>query len=169
MMVSAIATISASISASLFSKAAALTSWDARKVISTMPAPRGSTMTGRSRRLKVTRPIPTSPASAIAAPITRKCLNRDRAIRINIIRVTEIHRVDLGARHEGFEVDDLRAFHVECLELGGREGDELAALVFVALGDLLPLDLLAAVRVVRAKGDAGRSGRLRPRIVKILA
>src|SRR5690349_1108706 len=167
MMVSAIATISASISASLFSKAAALTSWDARKVMSTMPAPRGSTMTGRSRRLKVTRPIPTSPASAIAAPITRNVSTADRPIRIDVIRGAEIYRVDLGARHESLNVDDLRAFHVERFELGGREGDELAALVFVAPGDLLPFDLLAGVGVVRAQGDASGSRRFRPRIVEI--
>jgi hypothetical protein len=85
-------------------------------------------------------------------------LNRDRAIRIDVIWVAEIHRVDVGARHKGFEVDDFRAFHVERLELGGREGDEPAALVFVAPGDLLPLDLLAGVGVVRAQGDASGAG-----------
>jgi len=41
-------------------------------MIATMPAPRGSTMTSRSRRLSVTRPMPTVPASPMAAPITPK-------------------------------------------------------------------------------------------------
>jgi hypothetical protein len=49
----------------------ARTSSAARNVISTTPVSRGSTMTIRSRRLNVSRPIPTTPASAIAAPITR--------------------------------------------------------------------------------------------------
>jgi hypothetical protein len=43
----------------------------ARNVISTIPVPRGSIMTIRSRRLMVRRPIPATPASPIAAPITR--------------------------------------------------------------------------------------------------
>jgi hypothetical protein len=38
---------------------------------SAIPVPRGSTTTIRSRRLSVSRPSPTTPASAIAAPITR--------------------------------------------------------------------------------------------------
>src|SRR5439155_17201681 len=42
-----------------------------RSVMSTIPVPRGSTTTIRSRRLIVRRPIPTTPTSAIAAPITR--------------------------------------------------------------------------------------------------
>ena len=43
----------------------------ARKVKSAIPVPRGSTATIRSRRLSVSRPSPTTPPSAIAAPITR--------------------------------------------------------------------------------------------------
>jgi hypothetical protein len=38
---------------------------------SAIPVPRGSTRTIRSRRLSVRRPSPTTPAAAIAAPITR--------------------------------------------------------------------------------------------------
>jgi hypothetical protein len=49
----------------------ARTSPAARNVNSAIPVPRGSTMTIRSRRLRVSRPSPTTPVSAIAAPITR--------------------------------------------------------------------------------------------------
>src|SRR5277367_2382711 len=67
MIFSATATMSASISVSGFSKAAALTSSDARKVISTMPASRGSTMTRRSRRLRVMRWPPWRRTTGIGA------------------------------------------------------------------------------------------------------
>ena len=60
------------------------TSSAARKVNSATPAPRGSTMTIRSRRLRVSRPIPTTPASAIAAPITG-ALDRNRTIGIEVV------------------------------------------------------------------------------------
>src|SRR5712671_4576493 len=71
MIALAMATISASGSPSAMPNCAARTSSAARNVNSVIPAPRGSTMTIRSRRLRVRRPIPTTPASAIAAPITR--------------------------------------------------------------------------------------------------
>ena len=67
----AIATISASRSPSALPNCGARTSLAARNVNSAIPIPLGSTMTIRSRRLRVRRPSPTTPASAMASPITR--------------------------------------------------------------------------------------------------
>src|SRR5262245_5760684 len=41
-----------------------------------------------------------------------KGLIRNPAVRIDVIRGAEINRIDLGARDEGFKVDDLRAFDI---------------------------------------------------------
>ena len=65
MIALAIVTISASSSLTATPNYAALTSSAARKVKSAIPVPRGSTTTIRSRRLRVSRPSPTTPPSAI--------------------------------------------------------------------------------------------------------
>src|SRR5262249_41170199 len=79
----------------------------------------------------------------------------DWAVRIDVIRGVEIHRVDLGARDEGFKVGDLRAFDIQGLQLLGGKSHKPAALVFVAFDDRLALDLLAGVRVGRVTGETG--------------
>src|SRR5215469_1515840 len=159
MIIAATATMSGSIAASAVAKEGALTSSDARSVISTRPASRGSIMTGLSRRLRVT------PANADLVGVPHCCpdhpegLIGNPAIGIDVVTGVEINRVDFGARDKGFKIDDLRAFDIERLQLLRGKSHKLAALVFVPFDDLVALDLLAGVRVVRAKGDAGRGGR----------
>src|ERR1700730_18161903 len=71
-------------------------------------------------------------------------LDRDRTIGIEIIRAVEIDGIDIVRRHELLQIDHLRAFDIERLQLLGGEGDELAAGVFVSLDDLTLVDLLAS-------------------------
>jgi hypothetical protein len=104
-----------------------------------MPEPRsrrGSTITIRSRRLTVSRPSPTTPASALPrrspAASRLRSGHRDRgnrAIRIEVIRAVEIDGIDVAARHELLQIDHFRAFDVERLQFLGSECDELAALI----------------------------------------
>jgi hypothetical protein len=70
MIAPAITTISASRSPSALPNCGGRTSPAARNVNSANPVPRGSTETIRSRGLRVRRPTPTTPAWAIAGPIT---------------------------------------------------------------------------------------------------
>src|ERR1700738_128021 len=119
MIAPAIATISASRSPSALPNCGARTSPAARNVNSAIPVPRGSTTTIRSRRLRVRRPSPTTPTLAIAAPITRKRLDRDRAIGIDEVRAVEIDRIDVATRYKLLQVDDLCAFDIERLHLVG--------------------------------------------------
>jgi hypothetical protein len=53
------------------------------------------------------------------------------------------------------EIDHLRAFDVECLELLRGKGHEFAAAVFVSFDDLPPVDLLAGSGIMRPKRDPG--------------
>src|SRR5580700_6216224 len=107
MIAPAIATISASRSPSALPNCGALTSLAARSVNSAIPIPLGSTMTMRSRRLRVSRPSPTTPASAIAAPDHPERLDRDRTIGMEIIRAVEIDGIDIVTRHELLQIDHL--------------------------------------------------------------
>ena len=115
---------------------------------SAIPVPRGSTITIRSRQLNVRRPIPTTPLSAIAAPITRIASTRHLAIWVEVIRAAEIDGVNFDARDEHLQVDDFGAPQVERLQLVRCECDVLAALILVSPDDLF-LDLLAGARIVR--------------------
>src|ERR1700730_12308884 len=63
-------------------------------------------------------------------------LDRDRTIGMEMIRALEIGRIDLVTRHELLQIDHLRAFDIERLQLLGGEGDEFAAGVFVSLDDV---------------------------------
>src|SRR5215470_8399219 len=68
-MALAIATISVSTSPSVLANCAARTSSAARSVKSPIPVPRGSTITTRSRRLRVRRPSPTLGRGGITADL----------------------------------------------------------------------------------------------------
>jgi hypothetical protein len=70
--------------------------------------------------------IPVS-ASAIAADYLKR-FDRDRAIRIEVIRAIEVNGSSSSRGTELLQVDDLRAFHVERLQF--RRCDELAALEY---------------------------------------
>jgi hypothetical protein len=52
----------------------------------------------------------------------------------------------------------VRALDIERLQLFRREGDELAAFVFIAFAYLVAVDLLACMLIVRPKRDTGSSG-----------
>jgi hypothetical protein len=67
------------------------------------------------------------PASAIAADYLKR-FDRDRAIRIEVIRAIEVNGSSSSRATELLQVDDLRAFHVERLQF--RRCDELAALEY---------------------------------------
>jgi hypothetical protein len=144
------------------------TSFAARNVSSAIPVPRGSTITIRSRRLRVSRPSPTTPTSAIAAPITRSVSTAIGPLGIEVIRAVEIDGIDVVARHELLQIDDLRAFDVERLQFRWGKRDELAALVFVTLDDLSFLYLLAGAGIVRPQRDPGCRGGLIRLLVTII-
>src|SRR5207249_7924971 len=56
-------------------------------------------------------------------------------------------------RYESSEIDRFRTLDIERLELVAAEGHELAALVFVAFDNLVPLDFLASLRVMGPERD----------------
>src|SRR5580704_14015361 len=94
----AIATISASRSPSALPNCGARTSPAARSVNSAIAVPRGSTITIRSRRLRVRRPSPTTPGLGYGRADNPERRHRDRTIGIDVIRAVEIDRIDAGAR-----------------------------------------------------------------------
>ena len=57
--------------------------------------------------------------------------------------------------HKLFEVDDLRAFDVECLQFLGGKRDELAATVFVTFDDFCLVNLFTGPRIMRPDSDPG--------------
>src|SRR5438270_146867 len=87
-------------------------------------------------------------------------LDRDRTIGMEIIRAVEIDGIDIIRRHELLQIDHLRAFDIERLQLLGGEGDEFAAGVFVSIYDLTLVDLLAGCGIMRPKRDPGGGGAL---------
>src|SRR5438874_5955093 len=87
-------------------------------------------------------------------------LDRDRTIGMEIIRAVEIDGIDIIRRHELLQIDHLRAFDIERLQLLGGEGDEFAAGVFVSIYDLTLVDLLASCGIMRPKRDPGGGGAL---------
>ena len=109
----------------------------------------------RSRRLSVRRPMPTTPASAIPAPITPERFLRERAIGIKVIRAFKVDGIEFATQHKLFQIDHLRAFDVERLQFLGGEGHELAAIIFVAFDDLGLIDLLTRSRIMRPNRDPG--------------
>ena len=107
--------------ASTVSNAGALTSSDARKV---------DQHHARAARLDHNRPLASAQSNAAntdfpgighCRPDHAERFNGDRAVRIDVERGAE-NGVDLGSRHEGFQIDDFRALDIECLELVGGEG-----------------------------------------------
>ena len=81
---------------------------------------------------------------------------RHRAIRVEVIGGVEIDGIEVILWDKLFEVDDLRAFDVECLQFLGGKRDELAATVFVTFDDFRLLDLLARSRIMRPDTDPGK-------------
>src|SRR5215831_7827832 len=159
MIIEATATMSGSITASAVAKEGALTSSDASSVISTKAG------IARLDHDEPFAPAEGNPANADLVGVPHCCpdhpkgLIRNPAIGIDVVRGVEINRIDFGARDKGFKIDDLRAFHVQRLQLLGGENHKLAALIFVPFDDLVALERFASVRVVRAKGEAGGGGR----------
>jgi hypothetical protein len=89
-------------------------------------------------------------------PGDRSCLkgvHRDGAVGIEVVGAVEVNGINFAAWHKFLQVYNLGAFDIERLQLIRRERDELAALVFVALDDLLLLDFFAGARIVRAERD----------------
>jgi hypothetical protein len=125
-------------------------------VNSAIPVPRGSTITIRSRRLSVSRPIPTTPCLGYCRADHPQRLDRDRAVGIEVIRAVEIDGIDVAARHELLQIDHLRTFHVEGLQFLRHECDELAGFVFVTFDDLFFLHNLASAGIVRPQRDPSR-------------
>ena len=126
---------------------------------SAMPVPRGSTATIRSRRLSVRRPSPTTPCLGRRRADHPERFLRHRAIRVEVIGSVEIDGIELTPWHKLRQVDDLRAFDVECLQFLGGKRDELTATVFIALDDLRLINLLTRSRIMRPDSDpGGRAG-----------
>jgi hypothetical protein len=67
----------------------------------------------------------------------------------------EIDGIEVTPWHKLFEVDDLRAFELECLQFLRGKRDELAATVFVAFDDFRLVNLLTCPRIVRPNSDPG--------------
>src|SRR5436190_2043258 len=65
----------------------------------------------------------------------------------------EVDRVELAARDEHLQVNDLGALQIERFQLGWSEGDVSATLIFVSFDDLFFFYLLAGAGVVRPKHD----------------
>jgi hypothetical protein len=122
---------------------------------SAMPAPQGSTATIRSRRLSVRGPSPTTPASGHRRADHPERFLRHRAIRIEVIGGVEIDGIEVTPWHKLFEVDDLRAFDIECLQFLGGKRDELAATVFVTFDDFRLVNLRTCPRIMRPDRDPG--------------
>src|SRR6202023_3707770 len=79
--------------------------------------------------------------------------DRDRGVRIKVVRAVEIDRIQVVPRNKLLEIDHLRAFDIERLQFLGGERDELAATVFVSFHDLAFVDLLAGSGIMRPKRD----------------
>src|SRR5580692_1245271 len=107
MIAPAIATISASRSPSALPNCGDRTSLAARSVNSAIPIALGSTMTMRSRRLRVSRPSPTDAGLGHCRADHPQRLDRDRTIGMEIIRAVEIDGIDIVTRHELLQIDHL--------------------------------------------------------------
>src|ERR1700730_13210341 len=123
MIARAIAHISASMAPANLLNCGTRTSSAARSVMSTMPVPRGSTATIRSRRLIVRRPIPTTPRISHRCPDHPDRLDRHLAIGVEVIGAVEVHRVEFAAGDKHLQVDDLGTLQIERLQLVRRERD----------------------------------------------
>src|ERR1044072_9991601 len=66
-------------------------------------------------------------------------------LRLKIIRLVEVHRIDLLQVDEILDVDGLGRFKINTLKILFVEDDELPFLVFVALDDLFPRNFLALI------------------------
>jgi hypothetical protein len=114
----------------------------------------------RSRRLSVEPSQTGHPGFRHRGANRAICLRGNRAVGVHKIRRVEVQRIDLGTRHKGRQVDRVRTLDIERLQLFRREGDELAALVFVALAHLVAVDLVARMRIVRPERDTGGGSRV---------
>ena len=76
-----------------------------------------------------------------------KSLDRDLAVRINVVRRVEIERIDVVALDEAVEVDRLRRLDPERLQLVIGDDDILVPLIFEALDHVAALDRLAGLGV----------------------
>jgi hypothetical protein len=80
--------------------------------------------------------------------------------RLGRVRGGEIDGIEVTPWHKLFEVDNLRAFDVQCLQFLGGKRDELAATVFVTLDDFRLVNLLTCPRIMRPNSDPGKGLRL---------
>ena len=120
-----------------------------------MPAPRGSTATHPLVPAERETPEPDDACLGHRRADHPECFLRHWTIRIEIIGGVEIDRIEVTLWHKPFEIDDLRAFDVECLQFLGGKRDELAATVFVTLDDFRLVNLLTCPRIMWPDSDPG--------------
>ena len=86
-------------------------------------------------------------------------LGRELAIRIDVIGRVEVDGIDLVAIDEAVEVDDLRQLDLQRFQLIVVDRHIAAALVFVSFDDLVAVDDLAGLGVDRAAAARGYRSR----------